>query len=206
MVHWHAFDSGIGSDTAIYSAKTLSRIETYLQNNCENANTRLAALEEKYNAHMRLKAPVTYWKEKSATHRESAKRWRWGVAGLAVVAMLLIAFGLACLTDRALKLAHEAPPSPAIYVFLGGINLALTTILFWAGRVMTRIYFSQETLASDAAERAVMAETYLALTHDGQADEADRAIVLNALFRPGPQAVGRDVEPPPFCPARPYRA
>lgn len=59
----------------------------------------------------------------------------------------------------------------------------LLTMMFWAGRVLVRLYLSELHLAGDAWERATMAKTYLALTKEGQATEDDRVIILGALFR-----------------------
>ncbi|MNT53094.1 hypothetical protein D3C72_1901650 [compost metagenome] len=56
-------------------------------------------------------------------------------------------------------------------------------MLFWLGRLLTKLYLSQHHLRQDAEERATMTTTYLALTEVSAPGDADRQIVLNALFR-----------------------
>jgi Family of unknown function (DUF6161) len=71
----------------------------------------------------------------------------------------------------------------ALYVVISGGLLLLSTLAFWVGRLLTKLYLSEHHLRNDAEERAVMATTYLALNHEGIALEADRQVVLAAMFR-----------------------
>lgn len=48
---------------------------------------------------------------------------------------------------------------------------------------MVKVYFDERYRAQDALERAKMAETYVALTHENLVSPTERAIVLSALFR-----------------------
>ena len=65
-------------------------------------------------------------------------------------------------------------------------------MVFWVGRLLTRLYLSEHHLRHDAEERAVMTTTYLALTHERAAEETDRQIVLAALFRSTPDGIVKD--------------
>lgn len=93
--------------------------------------------------------------------------------------------------------AWELPTLVPLYegealVFAGAAAAALLTIAFWGGRVLVRLYLSELHLAGDAWERAIMAKTYLALTKEGNAGEADRPIVLGALFRQSADGVVKE--------------
>ena len=83
----------------------------------------------------------------------------------------------------------------ALYVVISGGLLLLSTMLFWVGRLLTKLYLSEHHLRNDAEERAVMTTTYLALSTEGAAAEADRHIVLNALFRATPDGIVKDDGP-----------
>ncbi|MEJ6850707.1 DUF6161 domain-containing protein [Sinorhizobium fredii] len=90
---------------------------------------------------------------------------------------------------------------PAVYLILVTLGVVITTIVFWAGRILTRLFLSEHHLAIDAEERAVMAQTYLALTAEGQAGEKERDIVLTSLFRPTADGIVKDDAAPDLSPA-----
>lgn len=142
----------------------------------------LEATDRAYKELMRLKAPATYWSDKAAEHGKAEKtaacRVRWFFI-IAVPAMALM-FGLTAAT--LLSYAGSTPPA-GLYV-IAGAGLATTAgLLFWVGRLLTKLYLSQHHLRQDAEERAVMTTTYLALTADAAAGDTDRQIILSALFR-----------------------
>ena len=65
-------------------------------------------------------------------------------------------------------------------------------LILWVGRLLTRIYLSEQHLRHDAHEREVMTTTYLALTAEEAASDADRQIILNALFRNTPDGIVKE--------------
>jgi Family of unknown function (DUF6161) len=71
----------------------------------------------------------------------------------------------------------------------------LSTVAFWIGRLLTKLYLSEHHLRNDAEERATMTTTYLALTSEGAAADADRHIVLSAIFRATPDGIVKDDGP-----------
>lgn len=75
-----------------------------------------------------------------------------------------------------------------------------TTILFWGGRILTRIYLGNVHLTNDAAERAVLIETYLALNADGGISPEERELMLRTVFRPSTDGVVRDDAAPFLSP------
>jgi hypothetical protein len=72
------------------------------------------------------------------------------------------------------------------------LGVFITSIVFWAGRILTRLYLSELHLGIDAQERAVMAQTYLALTAEGTVGEEQRSLVLAGLFRGTSDGIVRD--------------
>lgn len=179
-----------------------------------DAKKRLETLEETYRAHMKLKAPVLYWKTKAERHFKWAK---W--SGLAVV-LSMIAVGCllywqlrevsetvkrnVALAEAAAKAAKTAPTNPAPFEALStwhfdvAILVLLGTLSFWFIRLLVRVFLSHLHLENDAAERVTMAETYLALSSEDKLPEGeDLRTVLAALFRPSGDGIVKDEGLPP---------
>jgi hypothetical protein len=66
---------------------------------------------------------------------------------------------------------------------------------FWILRVVSRLFHMNVVATADAGERVTMVKTYLALFDEKKLSEADRILVLQALFRPTSQTP--DESPPP---------
>ncbi|BDI60760.1 DUF6161 domain-containing protein [Qipengyuania nanhaisediminis] len=157
----------------------------------------IRATEAAYLEFMKLKAPVEYWEGKATEHetREGkARTLLYWYFPLTILAML-IAFGGAgwFLVSHPNTEATQAPI--ALYVVISGGLLLFSTIAFWIGRILTKLYLSEHHLRNDAEERAVMTTTYLALTSENAATDEDRQIVLNALFRATPDGIVKDDGP-----------
>ncbi len=63
----------------------------------------------------------------------------------------------------------------------------------WGIRLIVRMFLSHLHLATDAAERVVMTQTYLSLL-DGKhlPNDEDRKLILQALFRPTSDGIVKD--------------
>lgn len=71
----------------------------------------------------------------------------------------------------------------------------MTTVAFWVGRILLRVYLSAHHLATDAEERRTMIMTFLALAKSKsveEVEEEDRQVILTALFRPGSDGIVKD--------------
>ena len=145
-----------------------------------DAVAEIRATDQAFKEQMRLQAPVEYWRGKEAEHskaEQTARRLLY-LFFPAALALLLTAF----LGAAAILLNATAVPS-TVYVIISGGLLSMAALTFWIGRLLTKIYLSERHLRHDAGERAVMTTTYLALTRERAAEEADRQIILGALFR-----------------------
>lgn len=82
------------------------------------------------------------------------------------------------------------------------VTVALLTICAiaagWLLRFIGRFVTENMVLQTDADQRRVMLQTYLALVGDKDArmEQADRTLILNAVFRPLPGHQSEDVAPP----------
>jgi hypothetical protein len=82
---------------------------------------------------------------------------------------------------------------PLAALFKAGAFAILTTsIAFWIGRVLLRIYLSNQHLATDAEERMTMVMTFLAMARKKVLADTDRPLILAPLFRPGSDGIVKD--------------
>ncbi|MEO6340192.1 MAG: DUF6161 domain-containing protein, partial [Caulobacteraceae bacterium] len=148
--------------------------------------------EAVYTEHMALKGPVTYWRDKAGSHRKNSNIARFVGLGFAAV---IIIYAYWDGFQRVLNLVEEAVVKTkqwqAGYVVLT-FAVLMVTIIFWIGRLISRTYVSEAHLAIDADERATMVQTYLALANENKISDAERTLVLAALFRPSSDGLVRD--------------
>lgn len=71
-------------------------------------------------------------------------------------------------------------------------------IYFWAVKLLVRYNARSMMLMDDAQQRQTMMEVYTHLIENQGATPEERALVLNALFRPAPGHGPENVEPPNF--------
>jgi len=69
---------------------------------------------------------------------------------------------------------------------------------FWVIRLVVRFNARSLTLHDDARQRQTMMDTYFILIERQAASAEERALILNALFRPAPGHGADSVEPPNF--------
>ncbi|NVD46134.1 DUF6161 domain-containing protein [Qipengyuania atrilutea] len=162
----------------------------------DDAVASIRETENTYTEFMQLRAPVDYWTGKSSEHGtekskayENLRNYFIGLTLLLVAVFIAAGFLVVSM--------HDAANEPvALYVLISAGLAVLSTIGFWIGRILTKLYLSQHHLKTDADERATMIKTYLALTENGAASETDKQIILASLFRPTADGIVRDDGPP----------
>lgn len=157
----------------------------------------IRAVENAYREAMGLQAPVEYWTRKATAHQtkegEAVTRLQWFFPVATV--LLVLAFSGAAYALLSEAGGNDGKVPTALYIVISGGLAMLATMTFWIGRLFTKLYLSEHHLRNDAEERAVMTTTYLALTRESAAEEGDRHIVLNALFRTSPDGIVKDDGP-----------
>ncbi|MEN2787851.1 DUF6161 domain-containing protein [Sphingomonas qilianensis] len=149
------------------------------------------AVRMTYQEFMKLKAPVEYWQAKSVEHKFAEKKaWRTLTSyfGIAIIALAVTFYAAVAL----LLSSTTKATSPIVAVIVSAGLAAISALIFWVGRILTKLYLSEHHLRYDASERAVMTETYLSLTETGAATESDRQIILGALFRSSSDGIVKD--------------
>jgi len=149
---------------------------------CGTAVESIQAVEQSYREAMALQAPVEYWNAKAGAHRIAERAARIRLQWFFPTALVLIV-GMFVASAAYLLTVPTADLPPGLYFIASAGLAAAAGLLFWIGRLLTKLYLSEHHLRHDAEERAVMTTTYLALTAEQAASETDRQIVLNALFR-----------------------
>lgn len=155
----------------------------------ETSEQHLARIEQTYDEKLALQSPVQYWKRKSHDHRIRA-----GALGT-----LFAVLTLGALTVVAVEVVYWILP---MSIASGGgaaalwpltILLATITFLAWPLRLVSRSLQSHLHLLSDADQRAIMVQTYLALQRSGTGlPEGDRRLIIESLFRPTSSGLGTD--------------
>jgi hypothetical protein len=207
-------------DTSFDEAQT-SRDDAW-KKQIQEAADELKQLNETYDTHMALAAPVSYWEGKRDKHSKWSK-WSF----IALTSCMLI-FGLLLFNElrsvaviiEDTKLAAIASSnanvkqgselasasatsslSPLLNVLATwkiGAYILLVTLAFWFIRLLVRIFLSNIHLENDASERVTMAKTYLALIRDGSFEGKEHiGTILAALFRPTGDGIVKDEGLPP---------
>lgn len=142
----------------------------------------IRAVESSYREAMALQAPVEYWTKKAKGHKADEEKALGRLFIYFPVALALITL---IFTGSAAYLLNvpQAKLPPGLYVIASAGLASVAGLLFWIGRLLTKLYLSEHHLRHDAEERAVMTTTYLALTAEQAASDADRQIILTSLFR-----------------------
>ena len=143
--------------------------------------------DEKINgfiAQASLKAPKTYWKERSNHHKEKAKIYDayWSFSVLAIILTILL-FPVFLSSEFFNNMLNVTGNTLFSIAEKSVIFATLTAVIVWWSRQLLRNARSHDHLYEDATERVTMIETYAALVEQGL-QTTDLSIVLTALYRP----------------------
>jgi hypothetical protein len=155
----------VGEDARTLAASlkaNYTRSETERQQTFERLKSGLEGVTDAYERHMRLQGPVRYWQKKALRHTHA----KWLALSILLIYCVLSVIYLQWAFETAA--AHlptevgEKIPFAALFK-AGAFALLVSSIAFWIGRVLLRIYLSNQHLATDAEERMTMVMTFLAL-------------------------------------------
>ena len=141
----------------------------------DEKNKRMQELENLYQEKLKLEAPAKYWETMCGEYDTIGKKWkRWALTASSLFILYL---------------------TMILYNFPGDLNefnikglkatliIALTaSIGIYAIRLLIKLSTSAFHLSRDAKERHQLTYVYLALLKDKAVTEAERAIVLQAIF------------------------
>ncbi len=152
--------------------------------------------EKAFKEQMKLRSSVQYWNAQAKKHSDRAN-WQKAVIIVYGAAIYLVGFytvptflNFAKATATALMGLSSVP-----LLILAGVGVFTVSVVLWVARILVRVYMEERHRALDAGERAVMAQTYSALTSEGLVSEAERVLVLSTLFRPAGEGAPREEGP-----------
>lgn len=147
---------------------------------------RMTGIEEVFREKMTLRGPVEYW-SKRQTHHERYSRL------FGIISFILIAIGGGVLAVWTANVFGNVPDNAAPKAWQVTSLVVVAVFLTWAIRLIIRLFLSHSHLRTDAAERVVMTQTYLALLEEAKlTEEKDRSLILGALFRPASDGMVKD--------------
>lgn len=174
---------------------------THFSAQASDVSARLEGTHNAYMEQMKLKAPVEYWRAKATEHRDSAKELRNWLAGFFVLIIGGYVIAFISLHQQLAGFLLQFQGSTGALLVISAAFALLASLPLWIGRLLVKFYLSEHHLATDAREREVMTQTYLALTAEGSVDKNDRSLILAALFRSTPDGVVKDNSQPDTSPA-----
>ena len=143
-------------------------------------------LRKTFREEIALRAPATYWDDKRLDHERLSKVM--GAVSFSSIALSVL--GLGWLIHDLLRTAQ---PNTAPEAWRLAMVVLIGLFAVWGVRLVVRMFLSHLHLATDAAERVVMARTYLSLLEgDRLASKEDRQLILQALFRPASDGIVKD--------------
>lgn len=157
----------------------------------------IRSTEATYKEQMRLQAPVEYWEAKASVHRTAVDNSRFNLTAYAAagtVGLLATLVGLIALANW-FSSEKGGQDATVLYLKFAAVGAIVTTVAFWVGRILLRIYLSDRHLLTDAEERVAMIKTYLALTNEGKVEATERALVLGPVFRSAADGIVKDEGP-----------
>lgn len=147
--------------------------------------TSLDEIKAKFEQQFALRTPMTYWREKADRHFAAARTYRRWFGTLQAAGFVI--FG--AITYISLLPFLQTHPNAywALIVFSVGV-----AIWAWPLRIASKLYLTHTQLFEDAAEREVIARTFLALGDLVQLTDSDRQLLLGALLRPASISLASD--------------
>lgn len=170
---------------------------------------RMKAIENKYADDIKVRAAVNYWNQRKASQQESCSNWQMCSAGglvIGLVILFLAVWLIPPVNSEVVQLIRESQLKDGAAVtallqstFSSVARFAVfATLVIWPLRIVVRNYVSASHLATDAAEREILVQTYLALVNDPDiADKPnirDQALpqMLQSIFRHASDGLVRD--------------
>lgn len=189
MVAQHAEEIAVATRDSIEVAK--ANLDRFTE-----AKTKLLdELEQLYRDKLVLEKPAAFWRKVQDSKRKAWRIWL-GAFGVLAVAPIVLAI---LYSDKLVEFVAHITASGNGGISLGGVAAITVPALFyaWLLKNISRLFVQSLTLAEDAAHRRALALTYLGLSKNPKLSisEQERALVLNALFRPLPSH-GGDEGPP----------
>lgn len=165
------------------TTREITRAKELMDQKIANWSDELNELKTLYEARISLEAPATYWDRRRRISTYIA------IAAAVSFIMVLVAAGVGAAVFAGDLLAFVETHSTALTVVHGVLVVAAPLFAIgWVLKHISRVLIQSLNNANDAAFRKALVETFLSVAQQLKAGmaEQDRALILNALFRPAP--------------------
>jgi hypothetical protein len=190
--------SEIASNAAEIARQSLANVDQGLKDfhiELESRKKQFDHLADLYNTQLALEDPVRNWEEIKEDARFHSFAWlAFFIAGIIVPA-------IAAFANRKdiLNFLREILTSQQGAFNISAVVIVLLPMLAWGWLLkhMSRGFVENRMIAMDARHRQILAKTFVGFSKaEGiNMTEHDRAIILNALYRPVPPHTGDDGPP-----------
>lgn len=185
-----SFGNIISTDAASATAKEALensvRASDELEAFIKDKSDLFSELEDLYRSKLTLEEPAVTWRRIASEKRNV---WIFWLLCFAALVIAPVAAGLYHWTAISDAITRLATPSNGGFSFAGLATITIPALFYaWLLKNVSRIFIQNLNLSDDAAHRRSLALTYLGLLKDEKhpTTDAERAIILNALFRPIP--------------------
>lgn len=145
----------------------------------ENTNEHFKKHEEAYKELLKLKAPAEYWEKRAVELKEAGRKWLIGLIAATLAGVGIIGYLIFTIQEDSF---NEHINNPAISIRWSILSIILLTLIAFLVRVFTKMMMSNFHLYRDAQERKQLTYLYLSLINESEVSDADRNIILQALF------------------------
>ena len=176
-------------------AHEIAELETRLSTFVTETEADLTRIRDLYHKHVQTEAAATYWSDR-------AKRAWWaGVCSFVAFTTMVIgplALGYANLDALKAFIIEIGTTTQGQLSLTPIVAITVPVLAYgWILRHISRLFIQSFAQADDARYRNVMTMTFLGLSKDKTSGvtDAERGIIINALFRPTPPNAAEDGPP-----------
>ncbi len=145
-----------------------------------NSTKEIKIIQKQYRDLLRLKEPVTYWKDRAIELNKKANNILFLIISISLVFAILVYCLLWFTPEGLLDSIFGGSTSRAIrwsFIFI-----IFVSIFFVVIKALMKYMFSNYHLARDAEEREKLTYLYISLRNDSNVSEEEKKIVFQALF------------------------
>ncbi|MCX2681461.1 DUF6161 domain-containing protein [Galbibacter sp. EGI 63066] len=150
-------------------------------------------LEKTYRELLRLKSPAEFWSKRAIALKRDGKKYMAWLVALVVFAAGLLYFVLGAISNDSISLIFKNVGTAIKWSI---VFISFLSLLAYGIKILAKLSFSSFHLARDAEEREQLTYLYLALRKDGNVEDGDRQMVLQALFSRADTGLLKDVSSP----------
>lgn len=167
-----------------------SELDETVKQKTIHIETELKNIKDTYDKKLALQSSVQYW--------NSRKRWSYSLCIVLGVLIVILMYNLGSYSKDELEKVLNIKEEEVINSKLAfSALLILAFIGIWLIRILVKLFMSYIHAAKDASERIVLLKTYLAMSREGQLDDAQKKVITTVLFRPNLTEIGKEDGIPP---------